>query len=224
MNVVLSGLTAAGKTTHARLLAERLGYRYVSASQVLASLAGIEIDPRTHWWLERGGDLSRAREGHVLDRELDRRMVALTAEADQQVFDAWALPWISSEPMLRIWLESDRPSRCRKCQVSHAPLNPVSFAQAGDIVDEKDSESRRIFLELHGFDLFHPPDVFDVHVDLSMLIPQASMECATEGISRADAFLGEFVLAKLSHGDASSAKLAATEAAMPPDSVVYCPD
>lgn len=197
-----------------------LGYQYVSASQVLATLAGINVDPSSHWWLERGADLSQARSNHELDRELDRKMITMTRESDCQVFDAWALPWISSESMLRIWLESDPPSRYRKCQVSHAPYKSFSVERAQEIVEDKDAESRRIFLALHNFDLFDAPDVFDVRVDLSELIPQASVACAAQGISRADAFLGQAALAALGRPEASPRALAVAETAMPAGSVL----
>ncbi len=40
-NIAFAGLTAAGKTTHARRLAADLGYRYVSATDILLEILAL---------------------------------------------------------------------------------------------------------------------------------------------------------------------------------------
>jgi hypothetical protein len=40
-NIAFAGLTAAGKTTHARRLAADLGYSYVSATDILFEILGM---------------------------------------------------------------------------------------------------------------------------------------------------------------------------------------
>lgn len=41
MNVIISGLTAAGKTTHRKILAEKFQLKYVSATETLVKSCGI---------------------------------------------------------------------------------------------------------------------------------------------------------------------------------------
>lgn len=191
MNIVISGLTAAGKTTHALLLAAHFGYKYVSASQMLAELAGQKVDSATDsWWLTSGKKISTARADGSIDRTLDERMCQLANEFDRQVFDAWALPWTSDEPMLRIWLESDHRSRARKCFVSHLP-SPPTLEECGKHIEEKDRESRHIFKSIHGFDLLGDDEVFDLIVDSSELISDSTREAADVGIATLDPVLTE---------------------------------
>lgn len=218
MNIVISGLTAAGKTTHAKLLAEHLGYEYISASQLLAKGAGIDVSSSEHWWMTSGQAVISVRNQTSLDEEIDRELIARTNDADCQVFDAWGLPCTSNAPMLRIWLESDFPSRCRKCFVSHDA--EVSFSECVEIVEEKDLESQRIFSALYGFDILIDREPFDIVVDLSKLIPSPTAECSQESISRADHYLQQAV----ARTDAtSSTELRAAVGCLPPGSIIRGP-
>ncbi|MGA2896392.1 MAG: hypothetical protein ABSE27_02195, partial [Acidobacteriaceae bacterium] len=48
-NICISGLTAAGKTTHSHLLAGEFGLTYVSGSQIQLNFLGLSpIQSRTH--------------------------------------------------------------------------------------------------------------------------------------------------------------------------------
>ncbi len=193
-NIVISGLTAAGKTTHSLLLSKALGFAYVSASQIMAQFAGYTVDSATEsWWDKLGDALEAERESGLLDQTLDAEMCHRAAESHAQVFDAWALPWTSSDSMLRIWLQSSRESRTLKCAVSLLPTTyPLEKCQR--IVDEKDAHSRQMFQRLHGFDLFTDHHIFDFIVDSSELIGEPTPESAAEGIARLDP-----VLCSLSH-------------------------
>lgn len=206
------------------LLADHLGYQYVSASRLLARSAGLDVSPHEHWWPQHGAVLGAARLSGRLDAQLDATMVALAERKDRQVFDAWALPWTTRAPMLRIWLESDPASRYRKARVSHLADRDLSLDQCAEIVARKDDESRRIFKRLYDFDVFTDHDCFDAIVDLSAMIPAATDECAQRGIRLADAYLRE--LAELSCGcpSRSPARLHAAAADLPSGALVRVPN
>lgn len=219
MNIVVSGLTAAGKTTHARLLAKHLGFDYVSASQLLAAAAGVKVRGGESWWIASGATVAAARREGSLDEDLDRQLVALSQRVDSTVFDAWALPWTSSAPMMRIWLRSDFPSRCRKCFVSHLSER-ISYSDCVETVEKKDDESQMVFKRLYGFDLFSDHEVFDVILNLSGLIPQPTLDCSRESIGRADRYLKAAVAALSGE---SPDGLDAAVAGLPTDAVVRGP-
>jgi cytidylate kinase len=112
-----AGLTAAGKTTHAKRLADELGYDYVSATDILLAILGID-DPSDQIWFARLGEIQAARGDGAVDIELEQRLVSLNRTRQRTVFDTWALAWIGEGPLVRIWIESDLESRVRKCLVS----------------------------------------------------------------------------------------------------------
>lgn len=187
-NIAFAGLTAAGKTTHAELLAADLGYGYVSAATLLFRELGIP-QPRNsresaRLWMSQLHDIEERRGDDEVDDRLEAALLALSREKSHTVFDTWALAWLSSDPIIRIWIESDLPSRSRKCFVSqgegpeHLPLTDCRR-----LAHAKDTLSRRRFLRRHQFDLFRDHDHFDIVLDNSSLIPEPTQEAARRGIS-----------------------------------------
>jgi cytidylate kinase len=182
-NIALCGLTAAGKTTHAKLLAKDLGYRYVSGTATLARLCGLEFDDDAPRWLDIGPEIE-ARRHDGIDALLEDELVRLSCDQDAQVFDVWALPWTSEDPsLLRIWLESDRASRAAKCYVSQLEEASRDLAECASVVDAKDQANRDLFRRTVGFDLFVDHDVFNVVLDNSSFITAPTREAADRGIA-----------------------------------------
>ncbi|WP_139235256.1 cytidylate kinase family protein [Actinopolyspora lacussalsi] len=180
-NVAISGLTAAGKTTHAILLAQSLGYRYVSATEVLLELTGVS-STRDRAWFDEHERLQEARESGEVDDELDRRLVQLAAENEGLVIDSWGIAWTCQAPMVRVWLDSDATSRTWKCYVSQG--NPPQYDLYGcaELVSGKDISTRNMFLKRHGFDIFGSRDIFDVILDNTHLIREPTQQSANQGI------------------------------------------
>ena len=147
-NVVVTGLTAAGKTTHARRLAAALGYEYVSGTATLAKLCGLTIGRHPPRWTDMLRRSSGANDD--LDRALEAELLRLSHEKDGQVFDVWALAWTTDAPIVRVWLESDGPSRYRKCFVSQGPSAARALAECATFVDEKDQFNRDLFDRMLG--------------------------------------------------------------------------
>lgn len=181
INVAVSGLTAAGKTTHARILAGQLGYKYVSAIEVILDLLGVEGTPERIWFSKRGL-LAEARKSDSFDREVDARLLALAGSEDGIVFDSWAVGWIYRGPMVRLWFESDKPSRTRKCFVSQGDSPNLDLQGCAQLLDEKDASARDAFLNTAGFDLYRDRDRYDAILDNSTLIPEPTEACSRSGI------------------------------------------
>jgi cytidylate kinase len=181
VNVAFAGLTAAGKTTHARLLAADLGYGYVSATEVMLEILQFPVVAGDAW-LERYGEIQAAREGDAADAELDRRLLDLAADRRCTVFDTWALAWLAPGPLVRVWIESDVASRARKCLVSQTRTR-LSLNECQALCLAKDGHTRDSFRRRHGFDLFTDRDRYDLVLRNSHLIPTADRACADRGIA-----------------------------------------
>jgi cytidylate kinase len=195
VNVAFAGLTAAGKTTHARLLAEQLGYSYVSATETLLGILDIDA-PGEQIWFDRYDEIQAARQGDAVDDELDRSLAALAVHSEATVFDTWALAWVSPSPMVRVWIESDEESRARKCLVSQR-TNRLPLEDCRDLVHAKDGHTRGGFLRRHGFDLFTDRARYGLVLCNSHLIGHATRSCADAGIEAFAPVVRETVTALL---------------------------
>ncbi|MGW5648244.1 cytidylate kinase family protein [Saccharopolyspora sp. NPDC003752] len=179
-NIAFAGLTAAGKTTHARLLASELGYEYVSATDILLEMLGVDT-PSDQVWFTRLQEINEARGDGAVDAELEQRLLESNRTRQATVFDTWALAWIGDAPLVRLWLESDVESRARKCLISQESQQ-LGISECRKLLGEKDSFNRELFTQRHGFDLFTDRDRYDVILCNSHLIPRATDTAAQAGI------------------------------------------
>lgn len=178
MRLVISGLTAAGKTTLAHKLADQFTLDYVSASKILRQTFG---DTSGHW----SPALDLRRNDLSLERKVDHLVQEAFQQSEHAVFDCWGLPWIAGDvtgPAVFIWIESDLESRFRKCFVSYLERGtPKTYDECRDIVIAKDAKSREIFMANWGFDIYTDQSPFNIVLDASSLIPRADLATAQQG-------------------------------------------
>jgi cytidylate kinase len=205
-NIAFAGLTAAGKTTHAQRLAADLGYEYVSATDILFEILRVPRD--THPWFHQAAAISAARQDGNVDAELESRLVALARATDRVVFDSWALAWICPVPVIRIWIESDLPSRIRKCLVSLGD-EPRPLAECEGVLRTKDDYNRAMFRRRHGFDLFTDRERYHAVLCNSHLIPVATRQESRRGIEEFAPVVRDAVLAVMSADAGGLAELRA---------------
>lgn len=180
--IVISGPTAAGKTTHAKLLARRLGVEYVSASaifrRVTAEVTGIESTWGARWSPEIDG----ARTTRDIDRRVNDIVLERYNSMSDGVFDAAFLPWlIPAGSALCVWLDSDLPSRVMKCYVSHLDNSRIDQNEARRVIEEKDSTSTRVLSALTRA-TYEVCDRFDLVMSNSSLMKEATVESAVLGV------------------------------------------
>ncbi len=183
MNVAFAGLTAAGKTTHCHLLAARLGYSVVEAAPILLELLGMSDAAGPRFWFDHLEETERRREGDSIDDRLEAILLSLVATREATVFDTWALPWLSDQPMILIWIESDYQSRAMKCFVSQGESPSATLASCGELVIRKDSETRERLSRRHSFDLYRDHSSFDAVLNNSVLITEPTRSSADRGIA-----------------------------------------
>jgi cytidylate kinase len=179
-NIAFAGLTAAGKTTHAKLLADYLGYKYVSATELFLKVLNVP-DHQDNLWFRRFDELESMRQGYAADIEVERRLQEMAASSDALVLDTWAMAWISRSPVIGLWIESDVPSRTRKCFVSENDHHHT-LQMCAELIDRKDASTRKNFMERHGFDLFADRWKYNIIMTNSHLINEPTRQAADAGI------------------------------------------
>jgi cytidylate kinase len=194
-HICIFGLTAAGKTTHAKLLAQQLDCDYVSASQLMFDEMGYR-DPGDHGtWVRSSSEISAKREDGSVDREVNRKLLALARGPSRIVFDSWTLPFMIREtPDLKqevtlLRLDSDVRSRAVKSMVSQGAGAELSMTEGTRLISEKDASSRQIFARTFGFDIFRPTDYFrpgeQLVVDIGAFVYGVSPDQVRRGVADA---------------------------------------
>ena len=165
--ICLAGLTACGKSTAARRLAERFGLKYASGGTALKELA-LELGykaKRRGWWESAEGMRflrQRARDPKF-DKQIDAGLLNLAARGNV-VFDSWTMPWLSKIGF-KIWLEVSAEERAKRL----TQRDGISLNAARGIIKEKDSRTKQIYKHLYGFDLGDDYSPFDLILDSESL-------------------------------------------------------
>lgn len=117
-NIIISGLTASGKTTHSKIISSEFGLIYFGASKLLLEKFGIDNKkiPNDFWTTSKGKELSRK----MTKVNIDNMLLEKFQSINNAVFDCLSLPYMDiSGKHLSIWLESSLESRCIKSAISH---------------------------------------------------------------------------------------------------------
>lgn len=171
MKIFIFGLTASGKSRQALAMASCLKYQYISATDKLLNITGININPESHFWLEEDGRrINQMRDEKPIDYLLDRQLLDLVSNSNDVVTDSWALPWLyDGSDAVRIYLKPSLSSRAIMAFYSRE-RKKYSVAELIPMIDEKDKYTREKFLKLYDFDIFDTSR-FDLVLDNFILAP-----------------------------------------------------
>jgi len=165
--ICLAGLTACGKSTAARRLAEKYGLEYVSGGTALKELAlkkGYKTRGRGWWEAPEGMRFLEQRlRDPTFDKEIDARLLEWVERGDV-VLDSWTMPWLSKRGF-KVWLEVSPAERARRL----AHRDGMSVEAAAKVIGEKESKTRRIYESLYGFRLGEDYSPFDLILDSESL-------------------------------------------------------
>lgn len=168
--ICISGMTACGKSTVAKRLAEKYGLRYLSGGETLKSIAekeGFKVDGDGWWETEHGTRFLKER---TLKPDFDKMaddMLLKAARKGNVLLDSWTMPWLFNGGF-KIWLEASREIRAKRLSVRDG----LSYDEALRILDEKDETTRRIYEKLYGFKLGSDLSPFDLVLDVENLTPE----------------------------------------------------
>jgi len=183
-NVVIcvAGMSACGKSTVARRLAEKYHLKYVSGGTALKELAirmGYKAQ-RRGWWETTEGMrfLERRLRDFRFDKQVDAELLKW-AERGNVVLDSWTMPWLVKNGF-KIWIEVSPQERARRL----VRRDRISAREAEKVVREKDGKTKRIYERLYGFKLGEDFSPFDLVLDTELLSANETFETLSLVIDR----------------------------------------
>jgi cytidylate kinase len=180
--VLISGFTAAGKTTHSKLLANGLGWDYLGVSGLFRQLLSRPRMANRDWDPEVDECRRVASEADpAVDQLILRR---IDESARPLVVDAWLQPWLCARTdAVRVWLGSDGPSRLLKARVSFMRSGMPPPDNLDSQIRDKDQFSAVRFKQLYDVDFGPDSAVFDLIFDNSRFITEATVAASDRGIA-----------------------------------------
>jgi cytidylate kinase len=160
-------MTASGKSTVARRVAERYGLQLYSGGDALKALA-IEVGYKPlnrGWWESEEGlkFLQQRRCDLGFDRKVDTKLLEY-AKRGNVVLDSWTMPWLFNDGF-NIWVDASKEVRAKRL----AKRDNLSLSGALKILEEKEETTKQIYKELYGFSLGEDFSPFDLVLDTDKL-------------------------------------------------------
>lgn len=181
-NVCISGLTAAGKTTHSHLLAGEFGLTYVSGSQIQLNFLGVSPIQTKDFWIT--AEAKKLWDGDQF-RRIDSELLRIESVFEGCIFDTSTMPWRHRGEALSIWLGSSHESRVMKSVVSHRGRSTVELEEYSARIREKDASTIDLYQELYGIRIGTDLSCFQLILDISDLIQEPTLDASLRSISMA---------------------------------------
>ncbi len=165
MIITLAGEGGAGKTTVAKLLAEKLGYEHISAGGIRREVAkkhGMTID--------EFNELGTREEW--TDKEVDDYLVALGATRDNIVADSW-MAWHFIPNGFKVYLTVDPNVAAQRVFENQRPTETKhnTVAEVKAMLQARQNGNGKRWLQWYNKD-FSDTSQYDLVIDTTQMTPQ----------------------------------------------------
>ncbi len=156
-------MTGTGKSTVAKAISEAMVYEYMSSSRMFREFAG--LDSTTNgWWTHPEGQKfleKRLKSESDIDERFDKHLLDVIEEKDNFVIDSGTMPWLYKDQALRIYLKA--PFSVRASRVMFR--DKLSEEDAKQAVKQKDTDTRKIYMQNYCYDVAKDTEDFDLIVN-----------------------------------------------------------
>jgi predicted cytidylate kinase len=167
MRITISGPPGSGKTTVCKLLAARLGYRYIISGNVFREMAS-----KLHLSLTDFGKL--AEEDPKYDKMIDDSMVTKAAQEDNVVLEGrLAGHNLARLDILAFKVYLDADPKVRAARILEREKGDLKIVMT-EMLEREDCEAAR-YSQWYGIDI-NDKNVYDLIVDTSDVPPEKVVE------------------------------------------------
>jgi len=164
MIITLSGKPGAGKTTVAKILAEKLGYKFYSTGDLRGQMAmkrGLTIDQLNEIGTKEDWT----------DKEVDNLTKEIAEREDNLIFDSW-LAFFFIPKSFKIFLEINPQVAAERVFIDQRPDEKHFDSPVGieKMLNERLEQSRQRYLKYYNVD-FLDKSHYDLIVDTTNLSP-----------------------------------------------------
>jgi cytidylate kinase len=165
--ICIAGLTACGKSTAAKKLAEKFNLKYASGGTALKELAlktGYKAQEKGWWEAAEGMRfLEQRSQDSRFDQQIDNELLKL-ADHGNIIMDSWTMPWLYKKGF-KIWLEVSPAERARRLM----GRDGIGVEDARQTIKRKDGKTKEIYERIYGFKIGEDYSPFDLILDSERL-------------------------------------------------------
>lgn len=179
--IIICGMPASGKTTVAKIIAERLGLNLAGGGEVLKEMAVSEgYNPKgDDWWdTEEGISFIKERtKKSDFDEETDRRMMEM-ANAGNVVITSYTLPWLVKNTF-NVWLDASAEKRIERM----AKRTSMDRPELEAALKARDKENEELYEGLYKIRFGRDKKPFDLIIDTDNRTPEEVAEIVLNKIN-----------------------------------------
>jgi cytidylate kinase len=108
--------------------------------------------------------MEKRRSDPTSDKEVDSKLKEIIRSGNV-VVTSYTLPWLVKDNCIKLWLQGSPKNRATRM----ATRDKISYAEATEIVRERDYQNKRIYEELYGFEFGKDLSVFDFSLNTDMV-------------------------------------------------------
>ena len=161
--IIVSGMSAVGKTTVSKKVAHKLGLKVVGGGDVLKEMAVEEgyTPGGEDWWDAKEGMkfLEARKRSSGFDKEVDMRLLE-KAKKGNVVITSYPLPWLSKQG-LKVWLSGGVETRAKRM----AKRDHLDEKACRDVLAVRDVENYKLYKKIYKIDFGEDLKPFDLLVD-----------------------------------------------------------